>query len=866
MKINSLLAFFGLTISTVFFVTACHTHLLAQGGNWHNCGGQNYVAMDVYTSAVDAAGFLHVGGSGGIKKWDGADWTDVVAASEVNGTIYEIKFDASGNMYAGGAFTTIDGVSANRIAKWDGSTWSALGSGMNGQVWTITFDNSGNVLAGGNFTTSGGSSANRIAKWDGTSWSTFGTGANGNVESLAFDNSGTLYVGGWFTSIAGVTANRIAKWDGSTWSAMGSGANNGVNVVLPDASGNVYAGGYFGTMGGITVNCVAKWNGSAWSAMGSGFNGSVPFAYTMEFNSSGQLVVGGGFFITGVGANIVKWTGSNWASLGSAAYSTSDNVYTISKNTSGDIFVGGIFVNAYTNSNSGLYTLKVAKFDGSTWVPMGNGVYGYGVYSTAVDASGNIYAAGDFHYIGAPAGALRVAKWDGSTWTTIATLTAAGLVNDIAFDNGGNLIAVGGFTAINGVSASYAAKWNGSSWSAMPGLTQENHTVWVTQSGTIYSISQLSPYRLSQWNGSAWTTFATANNIIYDMTSDGAGNIYLSGTFTSVGGVSANSVAKWNGSNWSALGSGPAAFARVIAIDPNGDVVVAGANWGGSTGIQKWNGSTWSNIGNIDFNGIESMLIIGSSIYVGGLFTIQINSQTVRYFAHWDGSSWINMNTGIYNGGTSYRVRTITAANGNLFIGGTFYGENFDCIGYYDNVPAPITLLSFTAQKHPRHPDQSLLRFSTASERDNAGFDIERSPDGNKWAKIGYVVGHGTTAEQRDYDFTDSQPLSGRNYYRLRQTDYDGSFEYSPVASVFFETGTITVTVSPNPVADYLMLQPVLEEEVQVNIFDQNGGLVLSEILPEHENRVEVTRLLSGVYVAKWQTSTQQQVIRFVKQ
>jgi hypothetical protein len=200
-----------------------------------------------------------------------------------------------------------------------------------------------------------------------------------------------------------------------------------------------------------------------------------------------------------------------------------------------------------------------------------------------------------------------------------------------------------------------------------------------------------------------------------------------------------------------------------------------------------------------------------------------------------------------------------------------FFPENIDIIARFNicvmqGSAAPITLLSFTAQKHPRYPDQSLLRFSTASERDNAGFDIERSPDGNKWVKIGYVVGHGTTAEQRGYDFTDSQPLPGYNYYRLRQTDYDGSFEYSPAVFVFFETGTTTVTVSPNPVADYLMLQPISEEESQVSIFDQNGGLVLSAILPEHENRIGVTHLLSGIYVAKWQTSTQQQVIRFVKQ
>ena len=83
-------------------------------------------------------------------------------------TVYALAFDASGNLYAGGGFTTAGGVSANRIAKWDGSSWSALGSGMNSTVNALAVDASGNLYAGGYFTTAGGVSANYIAKWDGS--------------------------------------------------------------------------------------------------------------------------------------------------------------------------------------------------------------------------------------------------------------------------------------------------------------------------------------------------------------------------------------------------------------------------------------------------------------------------------------------------------------------------------------------------------------------------------------------------------------------------------------------------------------------------------------------------------------------------
>ncbi len=82
-----------------------------------------------------------------------------------------LAVDGSGNLYAGGNFTTAGGVTVNYIAKWDGTSWSALGSGMNGTVYALAVDASGNLYAGGGFTTAGGVAANNIAKWNGTSWS-----------------------------------------------------------------------------------------------------------------------------------------------------------------------------------------------------------------------------------------------------------------------------------------------------------------------------------------------------------------------------------------------------------------------------------------------------------------------------------------------------------------------------------------------------------------------------------------------------------------------------------------------------------------------------------------------------------------------
>jgi hypothetical protein len=115
---------------------------------------------------------------------------------------------ASGSsVYAGGGFTTAGGVAATNIAKWDGNSWSALGSGVNNGVAALAVSGSV-VYAGGNFTTAGGVAANSIAMWDGNSWSALGSGINGPVYALAASGS-DLFAGGSFT-MAGVTFSPYA--------------------------------------------------------------------------------------------------------------------------------------------------------------------------------------------------------------------------------------------------------------------------------------------------------------------------------------------------------------------------------------------------------------------------------------------------------------------------------------------------------------------------------------------------------------------------------------------------------------------------------------------------------------------------------
>src|SRR2546425_1104494 len=106
--------------------------------------------------------------------------------------------------------------------------------GLTGPIGAIAISGS-DVYVGGYFRQAGGVAANNIAKWNGTSWSALGSGANNGVNGsvYAIAMSGTdLYVGGLFTQAGGVAANCIAKWNGNGWAALGSGASNGVDDLV----------------------------------------------------------------------------------------------------------------------------------------------------------------------------------------------------------------------------------------------------------------------------------------------------------------------------------------------------------------------------------------------------------------------------------------------------------------------------------------------------------------------------------------------------------------------------------------------------------------------------------------------------------
>ncbi len=621
-----------------------------------------------------------------------ANWISMGAVSGTDSSVSSLVFDSSGNLYAGGMFMSAGGVTVNHVAKWNGSTWSDLGNGMDGgTVSALAFDSYGNLYAGGDFVTAGGDyitegvTVNYIAKWDGISWSALGTGMDASVYALVFDSSGNLYVGGEFSTAGGGSVNGIAKWDGISWSSLGTGMEGGVYALAFDSSGNLYAGGGFYTAGGVSVSNIAKWDGLEWGALGTGTEGRVQ---ALAFDSTGNLYAGGEFYnADSVMYGVAKWNGMEWSTLGTG---TEGIVSAIVCDSSGNLYAGGDFTNA-----GGVTVNLIAKWNGSSWSALETGMKGYYVQVLALGPTGTIYAGGDFYTAGA-ASANNIAKWNSSAWSSLGIAGIDFIVSALACDSSGNLYVGGG----GGLSGNNIAKWSGSSWSALgTGMKKDNiyesagvNSLVLDSSGNLFaggdftSADGVSANYIAKWNGSTWSALGTGigwgsyHPTVFALACDSFGNIYAGGGFSTAGGVTANRIAKWDGFAWSALGSGLNNWVSALAFDSSGNLY-AGGEFTAAGGIAvnriaKWDGFTWSALGTGMMGGSYpnvSTLACDSSgnLYAGGYFSTAGGVSAIN-IAKWNGISWSALGTGIEGGGYPSISAIAFDSHGNLYAGGYF--------------------------------------------------------------------------------------------------------------------------------------------------------------------------------------------------
>lgn len=271
--------------------------------------------------------------------------------------------------------------------------------------------------------------------------------------------------------------------------------------------------------------------------------------------------------------------------------------------------------------------------------------------------------------------------------------------------------------------------------------------------------------------------------------------------------------------------------------------------WGGGGGFLKSTdyGATWTPINSfsgINMWGVHVNPFDGDEVYTG---------------CYSCGSTWRTK-----NGGQTWQQINISSSNYQVYVVDSMNVFSAQGSGIYKlDSPyfIPVELTSFTASTAD---EKVILNWSTATELNNSGFEIERSHNSEaqnqNWEKIGFVEGHGTTTEIQRYSYTDIPGSFGNFAYRLKQVDFDGTFEYSNQIEIELSTpAQFQLSQNyPNPFNPSTVISWHLANDSQVSlkVYDILGTEIktlVNETRPAGIHQVEFdgSELSSGIYFYK---------------
>ncbi len=362
-----------------------------------------------------------------------------------------------------------------------------------------------------------------------------------------------------------------------------------------------------------------------------------------------------------------------------------------------------------------------------------------------------INVSGTSLFVGTSGDGISRSTNSGTSWTPVNTGLTNLFVN--AFTVSGTDLFAG--TEGNGV---YRSTNDGASWS-VTGVLSTPYIYALAVSGTnIFAGADGDGVFRSTNNGASWTLVSTGltNTRIFALAVSGT-NLYA-GTFGGGVFLSTN-----NGTSWTPVSTGltNTSVNTLFVSDAN---LFAGTEDG--LFLSTNNGTSWSSVNmGLTNTFIHALAVSGTNLYAGtegGVFHSTNN-----------GNSWTAVNQGL----TDPVIFALSVYGTNLFAGSNGSGVWKRPI---DNV-VPVELISFAANTNG---NSVILNWLTATEINNSGFEIERSVISNEvrnliWEKRGFVHGNGTTTETQSYSYMDENLASGKYLYRLKQIDFDGTFEYS---------------------------------------------------------------------------------------
>ena len=206
----------------------------------------------------------------------------------------------------------------------------------------------------------------------------------------------------------------------------------------------------------------------------------------------------------------------------------------------------------------------------------------------------------------------------------------------------------------------------------------------------------------------------------------------------------------------------------------------------------------------------------------------------------------------------TYRLYGYSEATGGT--GGLERSTAGDDIIVNGNVALPVEFIEFDSKILKNN---TFLNFSTASETNNSHFNIERSADARNFETIGEIKGAGNSNREISYTFTDEKPLPGINYYRIKQTDFDGQYSYSEIRSVRHK-GLSNVSVTPRTTEGRLDIITELEDYT-ITIYNAAGQEVKRMVEMSLDQSISIETLHPGVYFVKINSRSESETVRVVK-
>ncbi|MCU0422248.1 MAG: T9SS type A sorting domain-containing protein [Bacteroidia bacterium] len=290
-------------------------------------------------------------------------------------------------------------------------------------------------------------------------------------------------------------------------------------------------------------------------------------------------------------------------------------------------------------------------------------------------------------------------------------------------------------------------------------------------------------------------------------------------------------------------------------------------------GAVNYNPSSYSRTPPLHFNTPVQINTVNTLQNIADTFRLFTNASSGNYTLSFEEFSSVPLTKAILlrdlfnNTVTDLRLTNTYTFSINSTAGSA--GNRFQLI-FIDQSTLPVEFIKVNARAKG---DDIVVNWSTATEKNNSKFIIEKSIDGVNFENAGEVKGAGNSSVVRNYTFTDTNAAANASllnipvmYYRIRQVDFSGEFSFSNRVSVFFIRNSAqqanNITVFPNPAVDKVTITTANETFGVIGIYNLNGKMVKEQIQLAQETEVFVGDLNAGVYIVKLSDGSTQKLIK----